>query len=70
MELESDFQKLAQYPYFSGKKYKAIRDLLRSQLADNNLMKIRTKVNFNWGRLFPFIAITQNMRISVFYISF
>jgi tetratricopeptide (TPR) repeat protein len=39
MELESDLQKLAQYPSFSGKKHKAIRDLLSSQLADNNLIE-------------------------------
>ena len=39
MELESGLQKLAQYPSFSGKKHKAIRDLLSSQLADNNLIE-------------------------------
>lgn len=39
MELESDLQKLAQYPSFSEKKHQAIRDLLSSQLADNNLIE-------------------------------
>jgi len=38
-ELESGLQKLAQYPSFSGKKHKAIRDLLSSQLAGNNLIE-------------------------------
>lgn len=44
MELESDLQKLAQYPSFSGKKHKAIRDLLSSQLADNHLIEQITAV--------------------------
>jgi len=39
MELESDLQKLAQYPSFFGKNRQAIRDLLSSQLADNNLIE-------------------------------
>lgn len=39
MELESALQKLAQHPSFSGKKHQAIRDLLSSQLADNNLIE-------------------------------
>ena len=39
MELESDLQKLAQHPSFSGKNRQAIRDLLSSQLADNNLIE-------------------------------
>jgi signal transduction histidine kinase len=39
MELESGLQKLAQNPSFSGKSQKATRDLLSSQLADNNLIE-------------------------------
>ena len=39
MELESDLQKLAQHPSFFGKNRQAIRDLLNSQLADNNLIE-------------------------------
>jgi signal transduction histidine kinase/tetratricopeptide (TPR) repeat protein len=38
-ELESDLQKLAQHPSFSGKEHQAIRDLLSSQLADNHLIE-------------------------------
>jgi len=39
MELESGLQELAQYPSFSRKNHKATRDLLNSQLADNNLIE-------------------------------
>jgi signal transduction histidine kinase/tetratricopeptide (TPR) repeat protein len=39
MELESALQKLAQHPSFFGKNRQAIRDLLSSQLADNNLIE-------------------------------
>jgi len=39
MELESDLQKLAQHPSFSGKNRQASRDLLSNQLADNHLIE-------------------------------
>ncbi len=39
MELESDLQKLAKHPSIFGRNRQAIRDLISSQLADNNLIE-------------------------------
>ncbi len=39
MELESALKKLTQHPSLSGEKHQAIKDLLSSQFADNNLIE-------------------------------